>query len=563
MKGKKIFRALRDIDPQLILDAAPGEKIHSSRAWVKWGALAACLCLVATAALLLLPGSPISSFPHIHAFSEWETTKEATCSAQGKEMRICACGEEEIRYTALLPHFAGGWVVEKEPTIKLPTPDDPTEREPGLKCQFCDRCGAKLDEELIPATGSLGLAYAVNLDGKTFSVAGIGNCTDEDIIIPENFCGYHVTSVIENAFAHCHTIKSISLPETITVIEDNAFYGSSLVTASLNEGLNKIGAQAFSSSNRLKNIVIPSTVTEIGERAFQDCYSIEEIVVPNGVTVLGDRTFAFCWSLKSVILPNGLTSIGTWAFSESRIQNIKIPSSVKSIGEYAFYRCERLESVELPQGLQRIERDLFARCEKLVNIVIPDSVTYIGYSAFSACASLEKIDIPAGVTVINGYTFEECEKLTSVTLPKGIESIGEAAFIDCVNLKELFLPDSVRYIGAHAFGSCDNLLEVENGVSYLGRWAVNCTGNVTEVVLREDTVGISDYAFGFARSLERITLPNGLKHIGSGAMPSGYTLKEIIYDGTKEEWETVEKASYWWNDYSCVIIFTNNSNESQ
>ena len=218
MNDKNIFDALRDIDPQWIIDAAPAKRTSVAGMWAKWGALAACLCVLILGIYFIAPQFfpdgviPSESTPpggtepppmHEHVFGEWFITKDATCAAQGEQTRLCACGEQEIRFTDLLPHFAGAWVIEREPTIKLPTPDDPDEREPGLKCQFCDYCGAKLGEELIPATGSLGLAYAINADGKTFSVAGIGNCTDEDIIVPENFCGYHVTGVVKEAFKGC------------------------------------------------------------------------------------------------------------------------------------------------------------------------------------------------------------------------------------------------------------------------------------------------------------------------------------------------------------------------
>ena len=79
MNGKKLFRALRNIDPQLILDADPNQKRRVFHyAWIKWGALAACLCFVIVATvLLLIPESPVTPFPHEHVFGEWKTIKEA------------------------------------------------------------------------------------------------------------------------------------------------------------------------------------------------------------------------------------------------------------------------------------------------------------------------------------------------------------------------------------------------------------------------------------------------------------------------------------------------------
>lgn len=48
MTSENIFRSMRDIDPQLIVDAAPDmpQKKNSNRTWVKWTSLAACFLLV-------------------------------------------------------------------------------------------------------------------------------------------------------------------------------------------------------------------------------------------------------------------------------------------------------------------------------------------------------------------------------------------------------------------------------------------------------------------------------------------------------------------------------------
>jgi hypothetical protein len=64
MNDKNIFDAMRDIDPQWILDAAPQKRRHVSQNCVKWGTLAACLCLlvgaILGAVLWLQPDDPTS-----------------------------------------------------------------------------------------------------------------------------------------------------------------------------------------------------------------------------------------------------------------------------------------------------------------------------------------------------------------------------------------------------------------------------------------------------------------------------------------------------------------------
>ena len=47
MKEKRILNILGKVDEKYIEEAAPSKRTRKSRSWVKWGALAACLCLVA------------------------------------------------------------------------------------------------------------------------------------------------------------------------------------------------------------------------------------------------------------------------------------------------------------------------------------------------------------------------------------------------------------------------------------------------------------------------------------------------------------------------------------
>ena len=160
MNGEALFRAMRNIDAQLILDAAPGEwaKIRLRTARRRWGVLAACLCVLVIGSFCFwLQQAPQNPFPnestpptgtlpppdsHVHAFGEWQITKEATCSETGEKTRLCTCGEKETQLIAQQEHFAGAWVIEKEPVIKVPTLEDPDAREPGLRCQFCHYCGS-------------------------------------------------------------------------------------------------------------------------------------------------------------------------------------------------------------------------------------------------------------------------------------------------------------------------------------------------------------------------------------------------------------------------------------
>lgn len=58
--------------------------------------------------LILLTLTSISFFgckPHVHEFSDWKTSKVATCITEGEEQRICECGEVETRKVNTTAHI--------------------------------------------------------------------------------------------------------------------------------------------------------------------------------------------------------------------------------------------------------------------------------------------------------------------------------------------------------------------------------------------------------------------------------------------------------------------------
>ena len=64
----------------------------------------------------------------------------------------------------------------------------------------------------------------------------------------------------------------------------------------------------------VESISIPNSVTEIEDRAFEGCIKLKSFTIPNGVTSIGKDAFYRCSSLESIIIPNSVTSIGDWAF---------------------------------------------------------------------------------------------------------------------------------------------------------------------------------------------------------------------------------------------------------
>ena len=172
----------------------------------------------------------------------------------------------------------------------------------------------------------------------------------------------------------------------------------------------------FTHCRGLRSITIPNSVTSIGEDAFLGCSGLRSITIPNSVTSIGEGAFKNCSGLTSINIPNSVTSIGEDAFLGcSGLTKITIPNSVTSIGEGAFKDCSGLRSITIPNSLTSIGRSVFKNCSGLTKINIPNSVTSIGMNAFEDCSGLTSIIIPNSVTSIGGDAFKDCTNLANVT----------------------------------------------------------------------------------------------------------------------------------------------------
>ena len=67
---------------------------------------------------------------------------------------------------------------------------------------------------------------------------------------------------------------------------------SKLTTIILNNGVEKIGKEAFSNAKNLSEVLIPDSVKEIGEGAFYGCSELKEVRLPSGLSKYAPRLLA-------------------------------------------------------------------------------------------------------------------------------------------------------------------------------------------------------------------------------------------------------------------------------
>ena len=183
---------------------------------------------------------------------------------------------------------------------------------------------------------------------------------------------------------------------------------------------------------------------------------------------------------------------------------------------------------------------VFENCMHITSVHIPDSVRFIGSGAFLG-TSITEIKIPEGVTVIEDNTFGMCQNLVSVTLPESVHTIHMFAFSYCSSLAEINL-DNVRFIGSFAFQNCLALTELTLNDVLIEDNAFSGSGVVTVRLTGESEL----YAAVFANcaSLKTVYLPASITYIDICTFQNCVSLEHIYFDGTIEDWNTMDRMDY-------------------
>ena len=241
-------------------------------------------------------------------------------------------------------------------------------------------------------------------------------------------------------------------------IGDNAFYQcSGLKSLTLPDGITLIGEKAFLRCTGLTNITIPEGVTFIGMSAFIYCRNLTSITIPAGVTTISSFTFEGCTSLTNLTLPDGLTKIGDGAFGEcSGLTNLTFPSSLTKIGDNAFYQCSGLKSLTFPNGLTEIGDKAFAYCYGLKSLTLPDGITEINSYTFATCLNLTSLTLSANLTSISLGGFKGCFALKNLTIPSGLTSLSNLHITDIsTTIESVYVSSSVPATAGSFFDGVD------------------------------------------------------------------------------------------------------------
>lgn len=138
--------------------------------------------------------------------------------------------------------------------------------------------------------------------------------------VPITLDGLTVTAIGDGVFAELSSekVESISLPETVTSVGEEAFYQCRGIALTIDPRaiLTEVGAGAFYGCDGLRSVTLGEGMSAIAPDTFFGCRGLREIRIPKSVTVLEDNAFADCTSLVTVMLHPALTEVCDSAFKD-------------------------------------------------------------------------------------------------------------------------------------------------------------------------------------------------------------------------------------------------------
>lgn len=459
----------------------------------------------------------------------------------------------------------------------------------GISVQFCISNECRVDTISTPAAlGGGSIMYRIYSN----SLAGgfVGNKTLKNVVLPKAlpsigtymFSGSVIESVVFSfapsrierfAFSNTQSLSALSLPESVTIIEDGAFQSSMLASVNIPPACKEIGASAFAGAkltsvdlskverlgrdvfsktplqgtiNLSKLSIIPSgafqksTISEIvfasnlktiESSAFLDCDNLKSISLPDGIEDVGSKAFYDCNKLTDINLPNSLISIGANAFPIDWAQKLPSENGIIYIGKTAYCLAPNpkpVSELKFKDGTISIASKLipeaYGASESVVafrnaikRIVFPSSLLYIGDKTdcwgycFQNLKNLEEVELNDGLLMIGHYAFDCSEKLDINHWPESLKYIGARAFRG-TKIGSLTLTKNLEYVGYQSFTGCKFLYEVNLKSKRL--FVGSETAHLTDPFAVD-----AEYCFLSGEGLETVTIGSGVERIPPDFLP--------------------------------------------
>ena len=295
-----------------------------------------------------------------------------------------------------------------------------------------------------------------------------------------------VTSIGNLAFYEEDNLSTVTVADSVVSIGIYAFNNcTNLMRVRFPGGssqLSTIGSYAFNSCTSLYDITLPDSVTTIDDGAFYSCLELTEINIPSSTTYVGLDAFYKCTGINNVYCYANPSNL---VWDDDGCDDFQLPKysrktycHVKSSDLSAFQAFEDDVNVTFIGDLDKqgkcganlnwtLENNVLTISGSgdmydfdsnsapwkdfrgdITNIVIQYGATSIGEYAFYGCSSVTQISMPDEITSIGDHAFDSCSLITSFTIPAAVTFIGPDSFLGCTSCTEVYCnadPDSLTW----------------------------------------------------------------------------------------------------------------------
>ena len=397
----------------------------------------------------------------------------------------------------------------------------------------------KIDESINAESK---LEFTLSSDGSYYVVTGLGGESGDTVRIPDKHKGIPVKEIADNTFLNDkHLIEVMML-----------------------EGIERIGASAFSGCTGIETFVIPSSVSSVGEGAFSEC--------PDAVIwcVAGERPTGWSESFASdtatVIYGsseyfkfNGSTYVFTYYDDKITAEKIIIPE--KYLGFSVTSISGDVETAKKSQNSENTEDN---KNTVLKILSIPSTVRNIADAAFSDCVALSEIrynSINCTDIATENLIFSSAGKSSEgITVKIGdmVKRIPDNLFYPSTkdktlapNIKTVVFGKKLRNVGKDAFKECTAVTDVhtndiasfcvigfytaEANPLYYSKKLYHNGQLVTELNVPDSVTGIGAYCFVNCDGIVTLNFGSGVRGISMGAF-EGCTGLTGVYVGDITQW---------------------------
>ena len=260
----------------------------------------------------------------------------------------------------------------------------------------------------------------------------------------------NVTELGETSCSRCDKFVDITIPDSVREIGPQSMVGcASLEKLTIPAGPTNISAGAFMLNMGLRDVEIAGTVKTIGAMAFQhenmdDDLDGRRLVLHEGIESIGAEAFSRGRWIHELVVPDSVTSLAESAFAEQwMLKTAEFGTGVTALPAGLLGGCYQLESVTMNGAVASVGDGAFTGCEMLAAVSLDNAAT-IGEDAFNRCESLERVDLGVNLTSVGKGAFQYCYSLPKVFLPSNVAEIGDNAFANCTVLEKAYLPAALE-----------------------------------------------------------------------------------------------------------------------